>query len=405
MSQFRYRALTRSGEVVIGEMAAGSAAAVIERLQEQGQIAVRADEVSTGALKRWLNFELVGVGTPSAYELAIVMHEFATLIKASVPVDRALEILVRLAPTRRLRRLLQDVLECVRSGTTLADGLAASGKIPKLYVSMIRAGETGGMLEESLIRLSDFATKSHTLRETVKSALVYPIILLCVAGATLVVVLTVVVPRFQPLFEAAGAALPLPTKILMHVADAVQSYWWAMLVALGIAILALPYVRKNVAIMRRWHRVLLRAPLFGDLVTKIETGRFSRTLGSLLGNGVPLPAAVSLTRETLNNLVLTDALGSVAVRLREGGGLSDLLAKTGVFPELSVHLSRLGEETGHLEEMLIHQADIYDREAQRTIDRLMALFVPVLTIGLGMLVAGIIMSVLVAILRVNELAG
>lgn len=404
MSQFRYRALTRSGEVVIGEMTAHSAAAVIERLQDQGQIPVHVDEVAAGGWANWLKLDLTTLGKPSHHDLAIFMHELAALIRASVPVDRALDILIRLAHTRRLRRLLTQVQARVRGGATLADAFAAGGGFPKLYVSMIRAGETGGMLEQSLTRLAEFVAKFHSLRETVKSALVYPLILLTVAGATLVVIMTAVVPRFEPLFRDAGVALPVPTQILMSASNFLRSYGWALLIVPCLIFLALPYLRKSRPVTYRWHAGLLRAPLFGDLVTKIETARFSRTLGSLLGNGVPLPTAIAITRETLTNLVLADALDAVASRLKEGGGLSDLLEKSGVFPELSVHLSRLGEETGHLEEMLIHQADIFDREAQRTIDRLMALFVPALTIGLGFLVGGIIMSVLVALLRVNDLA-
>ncbi len=404
MPAYRYKAVTTSGDVVEGEMEASSQSAVIEKLHDLGHLPIRADEREAASGWRWLAHDLFARRRVSRKDVALVTREFATLLEAGLPLDRALEILINLAEGEGVRKLLERVLEAVRGGASLADALAAQGRsFPRFYVSMVRAGESGGTLEEVLARLADFLEKSHTLTENVKSALVYPAILVTMAGASVVLLLTVVVPQFKPLFEDAGQALPLATQVIISAGAFFQNYWWAIalavvgLVLLGRHQLATPAGRYG------WDASLLRIPLLGDLVTKLEIARFSRTLGTLLHNGVALLSALGIARETLGNVVIARAVEGVARRAKDGQGLAGPLMAARVFPSLAVQLVRVGEETGRLEEMLLRVADIYDREVQRSVDRLMALLVPILTIGLGVLIAGIIVSVLVAILSVNRL--
>ena len=216
--------------------------------------------------------------------------------------------------------------------------------------------------------------------------------------------LCVVVPQFSQMFEESGKALPMPTQVVIAAGDAVRHYWWAMvLVVVGVFSWFSRQMRVPASRLR-WDRRLLDLPLVGDLIGKLEVARFSRTLGTLIGNGVTLLAALSIVKETLSNTVMSQGLTEVAAQLKEGKGLGKPLFETGLFPKLAVHLVMVGEETGKLQEMLIRVADIYDREVQTAVKRLLALMEPVLILGLGLVIGGIIMSILVAILSVNDLA-
>jgi general secretion pathway protein F len=255
-----------------------------------------------------------------------------------------------------------------------------------------------------LNRLNDFIERSKALKETVKSALIYPMILLVVAGLSVIILLTFVVPQFQQLFEDAGEALPLATQIVIGVGDLFRNYWW---IALAIVILVAVYVRQQLSQSEtryRWDGVALRLPLVGDLVAKVEMARFSRTLGTLLRNGVSLLPALAIVKETLTNQVMAAALNEVADNLKAGEGLAEPLMAAGVFPKLAVHMIKVGEETGQLEDMMLQVADTYDGEVQATVRHLLALLEPALILGLGVIIAGIIMSILVAILGLNDLA-
>ncbi len=386
-------------------MEAGSQSAVISRLHDLGHVPIHAEEIARGTLASWLTRDLFAGRAVSRKRVGLVTRELATLLGAGLPLDRSFEILVELAEKENVRTLLARVLDGVRGGASLADAMAAQGgTFPPFYVSMVRAGESGGALESVLARLADFLEKSQATLESVRSALIYPAILLGMAGLSLVVLLTVVVPEFKPLFEDAGEALPAATQAIIVVGEVLGRYGW--LIALGVIglVWALRRQLADPAFRFRWDGLMLGLPLFGDLVRKIQVARFSRTLGTLLENGVTLLSALAIVKETLGNAVMARAVEGLAAGLKEGQGLAGPLAVAGVFPNLAVQLVRVGEETGQLEDMLIKMADIYDRESQRTIQRLLSLLVPVLTIGLGFLIAGIIASVLVAFLSVNELA-
>jgi general secretion pathway protein F len=402
---FRYEAMTAAGGLVIGEMEGASSTAIIGQLQDSGYLPIDAREIDTKHVRRWLHLEFFTERRLSPRELGVATQELATLLKAGLPLDRALDMLVELSESKRLRTLFAAVLERVRDGASLADAVGAQGNtFPPIFVNMIRAGELGGALEVTLARLADYLAKAHAARESVRSALVYPMILLIVAGLSLVLVLTVVLPQFKPLFAEAGVSLPLSTRIVMAVGDAVQRLWWMAGIVMVAAILAFRHALKLPAFAMRWDGLLLRVPLVRSLLGKAATARFSRTLGTLGVNGVPLPTALALSRATLGNRVMTAAVEEVAARLKEGAGLSGPLTQCARFPRLAVQLMRVGEETGRLNEMLLNVADVYDQEVQRTTERLLALLTPALTIVLGMTIAGIIASVLVALLSVNDLA-
>jgi general secretion pathway protein F len=277
------------------------------------------------------------------------------------------------------------------------------GTFSGFYVNMVRAGEAGGALEAALARLSEFMERSRELRESVTSALIYPVILLVVALLSVMLILTFVVPRFASMFQEAGESLPLPTLVVMTVGQFVERYWWVLgLITAGVYL----YLRRELSdpVRRgRWHGWLLMLPLVGDLVAKLEVARFTRILGTLLSNGVPLLNAIAIAREIIKNDIIGHGVARVEESVREGQGLAGPLIRENIFPHLATQMLKVGEETGNLEGMLLELADIYEREVKNTVQRLVALIEPVLILGLGLVIAGIIMSLLVAILRVNDL--
>jgi general secretion pathway protein F len=410
MSRFRYRAVNAAGDLIEGEIDGQDQGAVIEQLRGQGHLPLATEPVAAGAegvgsaLLRWLRQPLFGHGRVGRREVAMITRQLATMLDAGLTIDQTLRFLVDLADREALRRLLSDLLERVQSGSTLADACAEHEEVfTRAYVSLVRAGEAGGALNEVLARLADYLENAERLAEQVKSALVYPIFLLVMAGLSIVVLLTVVVPQFTPLFESAGAELPVLTRIVVGAGDLMQRYWWVLLLAL----VALWWLLRR--LMRRpesraWiDRSLLKVPLLGGLLTRLDTARLARTLGTLLANGVPILNALAIATQTIGNAALREALDETATAVKEGKGVADPLVRSGRFPPLAVRLIAVGERSGHLEAMLLKIADIYDGEVRSTVDRLMSLLVPALTLSLGLVIAAIIGAVLMAILSAYEL--
>jgi general secretion pathway protein F len=303
-----------------------------------------------------------------------------------------------------LKEPLSAVRGHVRDGAVLADALAQEKAFPKFYVGMVRAGELGGALEPALRRLSSYLTRTQAIRDSITSALVYPAILTITAGFSIFVILAFVLPQFKPLFAQAGAQLPLPSRIVMGAGDLVRDWWWlGALMAIG-AWLWLRHALKDNAMRRRIHRLVLRIPILGNLLAAIEIERFNRMLGTLLANGVELPMALGLAKDVLWNTALSDAVRDTAASLREGEGFARKLAQFKEFSGGTLDLIQIGEETGKLDDMLIRQADLDEQRIKHTIDRLLAMLVPALTILLGLVIAGLIASMLIAILSVNDLA-
>lgn len=405
MTRYRYEAVSAGGQTLAGEMDALNERAVIERLQEQGHLPVKAEPVGGSTGKSALPRDLFGRRRLAPRALSIATRELATLLEAGLPLDRSLEVLIDLAESDAVRALFARVLERVRGGSTLADAMAEQkDAFPRYYVGMVRAAEAGGSLDAVMARLAGLIEKSLNLRESVRSALIYPTILLVVVGLSVVVLLTVVLPQFRTLFEEAGQNLPLMTRFLLAAGDALAEWGWAM--AAGLAALALAARRQAArpAVRRRLDALMLRLPLVGTLVRRYETALFSRTLSMLLRNGLPLLGALVIAKETVGNAVLARALDGVLENLKEGRGFAAPLMATRAFPNLIGELAQVGEETGRLDDMLLKAADIYDAEVQRAMERLLAILVPALTLLLGAMVAAVLGSVLGAILSVNELA-
>jgi general secretion pathway protein F len=400
MPRYYYKAVKLDGEEIEGEHDAADEAELIRRLQAEGLIPVQTR--SAGGLTAQLARRRRR--TLTAKDIEGITRQLATLLEAGLTLDRSLGVLAELTPEEHVVRVLQDLQERVRGGATFSAALQAQdGQFNKLYVNMVRAGEASGALDQVLGRLADYLERSAELRGSVTSALVYPMILLVVAGLSVIMLLVFVVPQFTVLFEDMGAALPLPTRIVVGAGDLFRGYWWAMLVAVAaIAVLAERWL-QNPANRRRFDYRLMALPLIGDLVWKIETARFAHTLAALLKNGLPLLSGLNLAKEVVGNRKIGDGLDEVGDGLKHGRGLSEPLTSRAVLPQLALQMIRVGEESGTLDAMLAKVADIFDRETRTSLQRMLTLLEPALIIGLGVIVAGIIVSILMAILGANEL--
>jgi general secretion pathway protein F len=400
---YHYKATTPEGQVREGEMEGADRKAIVASIQRAGHIPIRVAPAARrlglrlGGGLRWRR------GITPAHAAALA-QELASLLQAGLPLDRALDIAAEVAHDAHSEELIGRLREAVETGGALSDAMENEPAVfSALHVSMVRAAEASGNLGAGLARLADYLERSRALRERVVNALIYPAVLTGIAGISLLIVLAYVVPKITVLFSDAGAALPLPTRIVIGASELFHGYWWLLLAAgVGVAL----YLRRSFArpsSRYRWDRRMLRTPVLGDLVRKLETARFARSMGTLIVNGVPVLNALSIARSTLSNRVLAQALAAAAETLKAGRGLAEPLVAEGLFPPLAVQLVRVGEETGRLGEMLLRVADIYDRETTTAMQRLLGLLEPALIVFLGVVIGGIIMSILMAIVSVNDL--
>lgn len=408
MPVFQYKAVTPAGEVLEGAMDAADRSGVVDRLRDMGYTPLRAVEAgsleaSGPAVRRGAGAGLLRRGVTQD-EVQVLTRELATLLNAGLPLDRSLEILVGLSASGPVAELLRKVRNEVRGGAALSKALEAqSGVFSRFYVNMVRAGEAGGAQAEVLARLAEFTERSKDLRESVKSALIYPSILLTVAILSVVILLAVVVPQFEPIFEQSGKALPWITELVLGAGAFLRGYWWAIVLA-GVAGLYL-FVKRLESPQARiaWDRWVLRIPVIGDLASKVETARLARTLGTLLRNGVALVSALSIARETMGNTHMAAGLGEAGRELKTGRGLARPMMETRCFPAFAVHMIQVGEETGRLDRMLIDVADVYDKEVARAVRRALALLEPAMILFLTFVVGSIILSILAAMLSIYDL--
>ncbi|HYD31118.1 MAG TPA: type II secretion system F family protein [Azospirillaceae bacterium] len=410
MALYRYKAVTAGGEVVEGEIDAPDRAGVIDRLHGLGYVPIRAEvaapsRAATPARRRPpFARSLFARRRMTRRDVMVLTRSLATLVGAGVPLDRSLQILMRVAENEPARLFLSRVLERLQGGAPLADALAPhAGLLPGTYTAMVRAGEEGGALGPVLARLADFLERSQALGEAVRSALLYPAILLGMVAMTLALMIGVVLPQFETMFADAGDSLPVPAKLVLDAGRLAREWGWLALAALIPVGLGLRRAWRIPTLRRRLDGWVLRAPLVGGLASRVETARLARTLAVLLGNGVPLLAALGIVKETVRNAALRDGFDGLARGLKEGQGLADPLARLEGVPTLAQQLVRVGEETGRLESMLVKIADIYDQEVTLTLDRLLALLVPAVTILLGLVVAFVIGAILTALLSVYNL--
>ena len=406
MPQFRYTAIDAAGKRLNGVVEAASANAVADRLHRQSYLLLRADEVGrNGRLAEFLHADLsFRRGLPKTV-IAHFTRELAVMLAAGQDIDHALRFLVETAENGRARRILETLRDQVRGGKSLAASLAEHPQVfPRLYVSLVRAGEAGGKLTESLAHLADLLERESRLAATIQSALTYPILLMIASVGTIMLLLTYVLPQFTPIFEQAGAKLPTPTRLLIAVGDFVRNEGGVTLIGMLALFLVLYRALREPGARMAAERILLKLPIVGTLIRRVQAARFTRTLGTLLRNGVGLVPALGISRDVLGNLVAARLVDRAMAKVKAGSRLAAALSSEAFFPVQTIHLIQLGEETGKLAEMALRAADIHEEQAHNTVERMVALLVPFVTIVMGLVVAGIVGSLLVAMLSLNDLA-
>jgi general secretion pathway protein F len=407
MPSFRWSAIGDGGTVVHGVMEAPDRGTVVDRLQHQGRIVLRADPADRygAGWRGLLQLELGGARGVSSTALSEVTRELSIMLGAGLDLDRALRFVVDNTRNARARAVLGNVRDKVRSGSSLAAALATEPKsFSRLYIGLVRAGESGGALPATLERLADLLERERSLSANMRAAMVYPALLIVAAVGSVTLLLGYVLPQFVPIFEQAGARLPTSTRILMTVGDGLATTApWLLAGALTVGLVASRLLARP-AYRIVADRLLLRLPVVGSLLRETLAARLTRTLGSLLQNGVPLIAALGIARDALGNLAAAEAVDNASQATKSGAGLSRPLAQAGLFPTRTIHLLQLGEEAAQLPAMALRAADIHDEQARLKMQRLVALAVPTITIVMGLAVAGIVSALLTAMLSLNDLA-
>jgi general secretion pathway protein F len=402
MAEYLYRATTLAGQTVEGSMEGKDEGAVVQNLHQLGYIPIR---ISTAQEKRsdsrFLSFIPQRVGVKN---LMIFTQELSTLVSAGLSIDRSLEILGDLTENVRLRDVVKDILKKVEGGSSLAEALGSHPRIfSKLYVNMVKAGESGGFLETILSRLAQYLESSKEIKDQIVSVMIYPLILMVVSGGSIGILVTFVIPRFATIFSDMGQAIPLPTQIILAFSQFVRAYWWAGLGIVAAVYFGLKMYKQDEDRRWRWDRFKLRWIVVGDLIKKIEVARFARTLGTLLQSGVSILPAFNLVKEISQNQAISRAISHVHDRLREGKGISKSLEETAIFPPLAIHMIGVGEETGSIDQMLIKVAESYEENVRTAVKRFVSLLEPMILLLMGGVVGFIVLSILLAITSITEM--
>ena len=404
MTTYFYQATDRSGNLIEGDVEADDYKFAVRKIRSFNYLPIKVSEkkaVKGFSLDLKLpDFKLRKSISPK--QMVILTHQLATLVSAGLTLDKSLSILTKLTEKPRAREILTEVQKKVHGGSSLADSLSQYPDVfSKLYINMIRAGEAGGVLGTVLVRLADFLEKNQNLKENIRSASIYPTILFSVGFLAVVLLMTVVIPKFAIVFEGIGE-LPLPTIILLGISQGLAKYWWAVLLIIGGLILGFNFALQNEITKRKWDTLILKTPLFGPLVQKIQVSRFSLTMATLLKSGVPILQSLFIVRSILTNLVISEAMDTLHKGLKGGKGISTPLQRMAVFPPMAVHMITVGEETGNLEGMLSKIAITYDREVESSIKNLISLIEPLMILLMGLIIGFIVVSMLLAIFSIND---
>ena len=407
MPKYAYKAMNKDGKESFGIVESENQALAINDIRQMGLYPTKVYEARKSDEKR-ARKEKGGLselyfGGVKTKQLVVMTRQLSTLIDAGLPLLRSINVLIMQLKPCKLRDILKEVREDIQSGSTFSEGLAKHPKeFDRLYVNMVRAGEVGGMLEVVLQRLAQFMERRQALKRRVKGAMVYPIAVLLVATGIVWFLLSYVVPEFAVIFEDFGAKLPWMTQFLIKCGDFARFEWWKVSLYFNGTIITIKILSKIHVVKRIMDRVVLRVPLVGDLVTKVAVARFSRTLGTLITSGVPILQSLRITKETIGNEVIENAIQKVHDSIKEGDTIAAPLDEAKVFPAMVVNMIDVGEETGSLDAMLMKVADIYDAEVEAAVEALLALMEPAMIVILGFICGFIVISMYLPIFSLAD---
>jgi len=398
---FHYRAVAADGKLRSGVITAESGKTVARELIRQGltPVYVGFEEKKSTAL------QLPSFGSGRRRDVLFFTQELSTLLNSGVPLDRALSITSELTTRQQFRTVVLDILRAIKGGKSLADSLALHpAYFSDLFINMVRAGEASGSLGQIFERLSEFERSRDELRSYIVSSMIYPGLLALVGAGSIFVILNFVVPRFASIFDDSRMKIPLPTLIMLQASHIVQNWWWVVALVFAAAIGGFRFYIGTPGGRFWWDTARLKLPILGDALQKAETSRFARAMSTLVGNSVPLVQSLHISAGILFNSRMANSLKEVAQGVKRGEGIAQPLARTKMFPPLASHLLTVGEETGKLDLMFARMADIYEEETRASIKRFTAIFEPIVILVMGVIVGGLVLSMLIAISSINDVA-
>jgi len=408
MATYFYQATDPSGQIIEGDIEASDYRVAVQKVRNLNYfpIKVTQEKPDTSFIEKWKvpTSQAFSFSKISSYELMNFTRQLATLVSAKLTLDKGLTITTQLTEKEKTRETFQDIQKRVHAGSNFADSLATYPDVfSKMYINMVRAGEMGGVLDVVLTRLADFLENNEETKNKILSALIYPAILILAGAGAVVFLMTFVVPKLSGVFEGSGKTIPFITRVLLNTSTIMNQYWWSLGMGLILAVLAFWLFLKSDFGRNLWDGLVLKLPIFGDLVRKIEMSRFSRTMATLLNSGVPVLQALNIVQSVINNRVIASVMAPLQEGLKSGQGISRPLQKANVFPPLAVHMIVVGEETGELESMLVKVADIYDKEVDNAIQRMLKVFEPVLVLTIGGSIIFIVASILMGMMEVTNI--
>ena len=400
MAVFVFSGRTRGGQTISGEMEAANREAVVARLRSQQVIA-------TAVRTKPRDITIPGLTAKvSDKDIVVFTRQFATMIDAGLPLVQCLEILASQQDNKTLKKTLTEIRQAVEGGSTFAAALKQHPKVfSSLYANMVEAGEAGGILDTILNRLAGYMEKAMGLKKKVKSALIYPSTIITVAVVVVIFLLLFVIPTFKAMFEGFGAALPLPTAIVLEISRLVRSYFW---VGIGVVVAVIVGIRwwyGTSAGRTNIDRLLLRMPIIGILIRKVAVAKFTRTLGTLISSGVAILDGLDITARTAGNKIVEMAVLRTRASIAEGKTIAEPLRESGVFPPMVVQMIAVGEQTGALDAMLGKIADFYDEEVDTAVANLTSLLEPLLMVFLGVVVGGVVIAMYLPIFKLVTVVG
>lgn len=400
MARFAYRAVDQQGRRIDGVMEAAHTQEVVSSLAAKGLKPVRVQAAS----RLEFLFRPRGPRIKADHVLELT-KELADLLEAGVPLERALVVAADTAPVPALREVVEAIREEIQAGSTLSGALAGHPNLfSPLYVSMVKVGEMGGVLPQVMRRIEGFLRQSQEIRKFIVTSSIYPSILMVVGILSVAILITFVVPKFGQIFQDLNQPMPLATRIIFQLSTIIQRWWWAMAGGAVLFALAVRQLLRTDEGRAWWDRTLLRLPFVGPMVRDVEVSRFARTLGTLLESGVPILKGISLAEEVVGNGPLREAIRRIYSGVRQGREMSVLMKRSPLFPSVMVHLVAIGEETGALGAMLLKVADDLDHSIQHRIKVALALVEPMTILIMGVIIGGIILSMLLAIFGINDIA-
>ncbi|MFB3897495.1 MAG: type II secretion system F family protein [bacterium] len=413
MPKFTYQARNKQAKLVDGTLEADNQPQAIEKLQALGLYPIRVQEGAS--TQRIIPSKIMAANIKSSSsrflwikssEIANFTRQLADLLSAGLSLMNALTVLSNQTENPKLRDIVKAVKNDVQSGSTLADAMAKHPKVfNQLFISMIRAGEIGGLLETVLLRLADFSEKESEMRGKILSAMAYPLVLVIVGVIAVIFLLAFIIPRFASIFEELGVALPLPTQILMVISTVMKQYWWAILLGITIVGVAIQRFIKSAEGKLRLNQAQLRIPVLGNIIRKREIARFARTFGELLKNGVPILNALQISADTMTNQLVAQEIRKIKTNISEGERIAEPLKQSAIFPPMVVNMIAVGEESGHLESVLTKIANSYEADVDRSLKIFTSLLEPAVILCMACVVGFIALAMLLPVFTINLNVG